>query len=58
MNFVIKIFLTANALHCKKYIYIPGEPKLSDYFVLVVTLKPINIKQQIKNVMIAEFMEI
>ena len=37
---------------------VPGEPKLSDYFVLIITVKPINIKQQIKNVMIAEFMEI
>ena len=37
---------------------IPGEPKLSDYFILIVTVKQIHIKQQIENVMIAEFMEI
>ena len=45
--------------HVAKYIrHLRGESKLSDYFVLAITLKQINIKQQIKNGMIAEFMEI
>ena len=40
------------------HVKVQGEPKLSDYFVFVITLQPIDIDRSIKNNMIARFMEI